>query len=83
MLQRQTRPYPSFKAVNEHEGLAVTDIDGDGKLDLVSGGRWFHHEGGSIYTANVIDASYQFTRSAAGQTVEGGRPEVVLTVGDG
>jgi FG-GAP-like repeat len=83
MLQRQTRPYPSFKAVNEHEGLAVADVDGDGKLDLVGGGRWFHHEGGTTYTPNLIDASYQFTRAAAGQLVEGGRPEVVLTVGDG
>jgi hypothetical protein len=83
MLQRQTRPYPSFKAVNEHEGLAAADVDGDGKVDLVGGGRWFHHDGGTIYTPNLIDASYQFTRSAVGQLVEGGRPEVVLTVGDG
>jgi hypothetical protein len=82
-LQRQTKPYPGFKAVNEHEGLATADIDGDGKLDLVGGGRWFRHEGGTRYAANVIDASYQFTRAAAGQIVEGGRPEVVLTVGDG
>ncbi len=46
MMQRQTRPYPSFKAVNEHEGLAKSDIDGDGKLDIVGGGRWFKHAGG-------------------------------------
>jgi hypothetical protein len=83
MLQRQTKPYPGFKAVNEHEGLTAADVDGDGKLDLVGGGRWFRHEGGTTYTPNVIDASYQFTRSAAGQLIEGGRPEVVLTVGDG
>ena len=49
----------------------------------MGGGRWFKHLGGTTYAANVIDASYQFTRSAAGQLVEGGRPEVVLTVGDG
>ena len=83
MFQRQTRPYPGFKAVNEHEGFAVADVDGDGKADLVGGGRWFKHLGGTTYAPNVIDASYQFTRSAAGQLVEGGRPEVVLTVGDG
>lgn len=35
MFQRQTRPYPSFKAVNEHEGLAKADIDGDGWAPLV------------------------------------------------
>jgi FG-GAP-like repeat len=83
MFQRQTKPYPGFKGVNEHEGFAVADVDGDGRVDIVGGGHWFKHLGGTTYAANVIDASYQFTRSAAGQLVEGGRPEVVLTVGDG
>lgn len=83
MQQRQTRPYPSFKGVNEQEGLAKADIDGDGKLDIIGGGRWFKHLGGSDYMPNIIDTSYQFTRAAVGQLIEGGRPEVVLVVGDG
>jgi hypothetical protein len=32
---------------------------------------------------NIIDASYTFTRSLAGQFIEGGRPEVILLAGDG
>jgi FG-GAP-like repeat len=83
MQQRQTKPYPGFKGVNEQEGLAKADIDGDGKLDLIGGGRWFKHQGGTTYMPNIIDAGYQFTRAAAGQLIEGGRPEVVLVVGDG
>jgi hypothetical protein len=83
MFQRQTRPYPGFKGVNEHEGLDTADVDGDGTVDIVGGGHWFKHVGGTTYAANVIDASYQFTRAVAGQLLEGGRPEVVLTVGDG
>ncbi len=83
MEQRQTRPYPGFKAVNEHEGLARADIDGDGKLDIVGGGRWFKHIEGTQYVENIIDAGYTFTRCAAEQLIEGGRPEVVLVVGDG
>jgi len=72
-----------FKAVNEHEGLAKADIDDDGKLDIVGGGCWFKHLGGTRYLPNIIDANYTFSRVAAGQLKKGGRPEIVLAVGDG
>ena len=35
------------------------------------------------WATNIIDASYSFSRAAAGQLKKGGRPEVVLVVGDG
>ncbi len=72
-----------FKSVNEHEGLAKADIDGDGKLDIIGGGRWFKHIAGDRFQENLIDPSYQFSRCAAGQIKKGGRPEVVLVAGDG
>jgi hypothetical protein len=75
--------YPSWKGINEHEGLDTADIDGDGKVDIVGGGKWFKHVEGTNFEVNVIDAGYTFTRSAAGQLIEGGRPEVVLVAGDG
>ncbi|MCK4293556.1 MAG: VCBS repeat-containing protein [Planctomycetes bacterium] len=64
---KQRGRYPGFKALNEHEGLAKADIDGDGKLDIVGGGRWFKHNGRANYTPNIIDASYAFSRAATGR----------------
>ena len=74
--------YPGWHSVNEHEGLAKIDMDGDGVQDIVGGGRWFKYQDGE-YVENIIDASYTFSRSVAAQFVEGGRPEVLLVVGDG
>lgn len=81
MEQRGT--YPGWRRVNEHEGFALTDIDGDGLADIIGGGHWFKHVSGTEFLPNVIDAGYVFSRSAAGQLVNGGRPEVILVVGDG
>lgn len=81
MKQRGT--YPGFKSINEHEGLDFADIDGDGKTDIVGGGRWFKHVEGTTYLENIVDAGYSFSRAGAGQLIEGGRPEIVLVVGDG
>ncbi len=66
----------------KYEGLTKFDIDGDGKPDIVGGGRWFKHEGGTSYVANIIDDSQTFSRVGAGQLKKGGWPEVVFVAGD-
>jgi len=81
MLQRG-KP-AAFRSVNEHEGLWASDVDMDGQADIIGGGYWFKRTAGGRFTAHVVDASYHFSRSAAGQLKKGGRPEVVLSVGDG
>jgi hypothetical protein len=61
------------------------DVDLDGKLDLVGGGRWFRHvaaAGTHEFEAEVIDDRMRFTQCAAGQIIEGGRPEIVFSPGD-
>jgi len=64
------------------EGLAKIDVNGDGKLDIVGGGHWFEHVDGKTFEAHPIDNDYRFTRSAAGDLIEGGWPEVVIGSGD-
>jgi hypothetical protein len=80
---KQRGTYPQWKGINEHEGLAWADMDNDGKLDILGGGRWFKHIEGYTFEVNVIDDGYAFSRIAADQLIEGGRPEVVIVVGDG
>lgn len=66
------------------EGFPSTpvDIDLDGQVDVVGGGRWFKHQGRKKFEAKVIDDKQRFTQCAAGQLIEGGRPEVVFSPGD-
>jgi hypothetical protein len=74
--------YPGWKGTHEHEGLFACDMNDDGVMDIVGGGRWFEYDEGE-FREHLIDPAYTFTRSAAGQLIEGGRPEVLLVVGDG
>lgn len=74
----------SFKGIDEHEGLAAADIDGDGKVDLVGGGHWFRNLGGGRFEANPIDPGYTFSRAAAGRLLTGEkRAQAVFVIGDG
>ncbi len=67
---------------NECEGLASFDVNNDGKLDIIGGGRWFRHLSGTTFAVEVIDETQRFTRAAAGQLKRGGRPEIVFVPGD-
>jgi hypothetical protein len=64
------------------EGLAKADVNGDGKLDLVGAGNWYEHAGGTAFTARSVAPGRTYTRTAVGQLVAGGRPEIVIGSGD-
>lgn len=74
----------SWESGRELEGFPSmpVDINGDGKVDIVGGGRWFRHRAGTKFDAKVIDDSMRFTQCAAGQLVKGGWAEVVFSPGD-
>ncbi len=83
---RATSPWP-FTAIytysgNECEGLAAYDVNNDGTMDIIGGGRWFRHLSGTTFAVEVIDETQRFTRVAAGQLKRGGRPEIVFVPGD-
>jgi len=72
-----------YSSQNEEEGLAAADIDADGVVDIVAGGKWFRHREGQRFVAEKIGDAPYFSRAAVGQLKSGGRPEVVFVVGDG
>jgi len=82
---RATQPWRGTRVVwtapsAAYEGLAQADINGDGRLDILGGGRWFEYTG-SGFTAHLIEDD-TLTRIAAAQLIPGGWPEVVQVPGD-
>ena len=79
-------PWPAteiFSAANPSEGMAIADIDLDGIDDIVGAGYWFKYQPTSdAYLPQPIDPDLAFTRTAVGQLIPGGRPEVVVDSGD-
>lgn len=76
--------YTVYQGDAPMEGLAVADVDGDGRLELIGGGRWFKHVGGMEFALHLIDDEQKFSRAAAGKLLKGSRgAQVVFCNGDG
>ena len=82
MQQRDKNTEPNQLGTNYHGGMAVADINNDGTDDIVAGGMWFQYLNGT-YISNPVDLSYSSAMIAAGQLIEGGRPEIVMVSGYG
>lgn len=72
----------SWPQAFKYEGLAQDDIDCDGIPDVVGGGMWFKYRGDCRYEPQSVDPEYGSSRSAVGDLIKGGRPEIVLGSGD-
>ncbi|MGH8018689.1 MAG: FG-GAP repeat domain-containing protein [Opitutaceae bacterium] len=64
----------------KQEGMAVHDVDGDGRPDLLAGMWWLKHLGGNEF--KPIQVSDYPGRIAAGKFKPGAYPQIVVTAGD-
>jgi sugar phosphate isomerase/epimerase len=90
---RHTEPWPYVEIFNGNagegkngaalyaEGMDAYDIDGDGKVDLLAGNYWFHHEGGNRF--RPIRVGVIGGRIKAGRFKPSRYPQIVIAPGDG
>ncbi len=65
------------------EGVAVADLDGDGRPELVAGPNVFARDGiPDSWTRTSLADDWAWTRVAVGDVDDDGHPEIVLTEGD-
>jgi hypothetical protein len=64
----------------KQEGMSVSDVDGDGRPDLLAGNHWFRFEDGRFIATRIAPTG---GRIAAGRFRPGRVPQVVIAPGDG
>ena len=82
-------PWPGLEQISSErreaglpeEGLALADLDGDGRPELVAGTHWYRRGPGG-WEAHRFASGYITTRVAVGDLDGDGRPEIVLAEGD-
>ncbi|HEY66596.1 MAG TPA: VCBS repeat-containing protein [Caldilineae bacterium] len=78
-------PWPGIRPVatnvNE-EGLAVADVDGDGRLELIAGQSWYRLRSNGEWERHVFAEGYVSPRVVAADFDGDGRVEIVLAEGD-
>jgi len=72
------------EGVQPEEGLAIGDIDGDGRNELVCGTHWYKYAGkkGQEWEGHKFAAGYITTKIAIGDIDGDSRNEIVLSEGD-
>jgi hypothetical protein len=85
-------PWPDIRIIasgmredgQPEEGLAIADVDGDGKNEIVAGTRWCRYTGepGREWEVHKFAGGYITTVIAVGDLDGDGRNEVVLSEGD-
>jgi hypothetical protein len=80
----QMWPYQEIWSGDSYfEGLSKGDLEGDGTVDILGGGRWFKYNGGSSYTPSMIDDAMRVSRVVAGNFKTGIIPQVIMLPAEG
>jgi hypothetical protein len=76
----EPNPYRQ-EGVQPEEGLAIGDVDGDGKNEIVCGTHWYKYTGAG-WEAHRFATGYITTKIAIGDVDGDGRNEILLSEGD-
>lgn len=77
------KAYTYSSTEGEHEGLVAYDMDGNGRAEVIGAGKIFTYNTSSgKMSVETIAAGREYTRTAVGQVIPGGKPEVFIGPGD-
>jgi hypothetical protein len=76
--RRVAWPLRWFSEASLAGDLKVWDLDGNGSLDVVSGGCWLENLGNGSFSAHEFAPGFGMARVAVGDINGDGRPDVVL-----
>ena len=76
----EPNPYREIRTQPE-EGLALGDLNGDGRNEIVCGTHWYEFADGA-WRGHKFASGYISTKIAVGDVDGDGRPEIVLSEGD-
>jgi hypothetical protein len=77
----ESNPYRE-SGMQPEEGLAIGDIDGDGKNELVCGTHWYKWSEATGWQRHKFAAGYLSTKIAIGDVDSDGKNEILLSEGD-
>jgi len=78
-------PWPTVRPIAQgvrEEGLAVADVDDDGRVELIAGLSWYRPKESGLWERHEFTTGYVSPRLAAADFDGDGRTEIIVAEGD-